>query len=276
MEKKLIRFYLIFIILFASVSMLLPKLFPKSHKLFNYLWVKSNVAVKNQPVLAQLPYTGEKISILFIMDTAWETQYTVGYKLLSKHQMPGNISVIPDLIDQEKYITLNQLADLYIKGWDLLNGPYDNPGFANLIKELNKGRSWLKSHEFKRTKDVVVLSGNSYDNKTIGVLKDNNFKSVRTINEVWNTESVEKNQKVSVINIDSSTDPLWVMDWIDEAVESKKDIVFILHKLEKITSETGMQYEPQNFEKILNYISERKELMDVITYSQWLDRQNEQ
>jgi peptidoglycan/xylan/chitin deacetylase (PgdA/CDA1 family) len=276
MNKKLIKIYLLIFVAYFSVSMLLPKAFPESYKIFNYFRLKAAVKIKSQPVLALPIITHDKINIMFILDDGWETQYSIGYDLFQRHNMKANISVVPYLVGHEKYMTLNQISDLYIDGWDILNHTYNHYDLTNLdskekLKQFNKGRSWLKSHEFVRTMDVVIFPGGFYDHTTIEILADNSFKSARSLEEVWDISLSEKERNMTIRNLDSSINPLWAMDWIDEAIDSGTDIIFVLHKLENVTTDTGMQYNPEKLEEILNYITSKKQRVNVVTYSQWLN-----
>lgn len=277
MGKKHFKVYILFFVSFAFISMILPKVFPRSNKMFNNLWVKAVVKVSSKPVLAQPLSTNSKINIVFILDDGWETQYTIGYKLLKKYNMSGNISAIPSLVGHENYMTINQMADLYINGWDILNHTFNHYDITSLsskesLKEFNKGRSWLKSHGFTRAKDVVIFPGGFYDNEIIDALMNSKYTSARGLEKVWNFQPGLKETNVSIRNLDSSIEPLWAMDWIDESIDNNKDIFFILHKLEKVTTSTGMQYEPKKLEEILNYIAAKKDKVNVVTYSQWLNK----
>lgn len=275
MNRKLIKIYILIFISYVAVSMNLPNVFPKSYKVFNNFRLKVETRVKSEKVAA-FPVTEGKINLMFIMDDGWETQYTVGYNLLKKYGIKANISVIPSLVGENEYMTLDQLSDMYINGWDMLNHTYNHYYLNDLnlkqkIKEFNKGRKWLVFHEFTRAKDDVVFPGGYYNKNTIDVLKSNNYKSARSLGEVWNISSEVKGSNVDIINLDSSVEALWAMDSINDALDKKRDIIFVLHKLEKVTTNTGMQYDPQRLEEILNYINAKREKVNVVTYSQWLN-----
>lgn len=279
MNKKLIKIYVLMFISYFAFSMLFPNVLPESYKVFNTYYLKAKVKVISEEVTTLPLVTKGKINVMFVMDDGWKSEYTIGYNLFKQYGMKANIAAIPSLVEKDGYMTLNQLSDLYINGWDILSHTYNHYNLIDLssdekISEFNKTRSWLLSHGFVRTKDIVVFPGGYYDKNTIDILKTNNYKSARSLEEVWNIPSEIKESNVNIIILDSSFKAEWAINSIDDALINNKDIIFILHKLEKVTTNTGMQYDPQSLEKILDYVSSKKEKVNVVTYSQWLNIKN--
>lgn len=279
MNKKLIKIYILMFISYFAFSMLFPNVLPESYKVFNTYYLKAKIKITSEEVTTLPSVTKGKINVMFVMDDGWKSEYTIGYNLFKQYGMKANIAAIPSLVGKDGYMTLNQLSDLYINGWDILSHTYNHYSVIDLssdekISEFNKTRSWLLSHGFVRTKDIVVFPGGYYDQNTIDVLKTNNYKSARSLKEVWNIPSEIKESDVNIIILDSSFKADWAIHSIDNALINNKDIIFILHKLEKVTTNTGMQYDPQSLEQILDYVSSKKEKINVVTYSQWLNIKN--
>ncbi|WP_430510161.1 polysaccharide deacetylase family protein [Gottfriedia solisilvae] len=216
-----------------------------------------------------------KANIIFTMDDGWETQYTKAFHILNDKGIKGSIAIIPTKIGTEGYLTLGQLNTLYLSGWDLMNHTYTHRHLAKLTKqgqkiELDKARTWLNDHCFTKASDIAVYPYGSYNQDTLKVLQQEKFRSARTIVDGIQSNHIKK-YEVRTINLLSSTDIEWVIAQIDQAIQTKQTIVFTNHRFDKKADNAQMNFDPEKYKNIVNYVVSKKEQLNILTYSEWLN-----
>ncbi|PGL71065.1 polysaccharide deacetylase family protein [Bacillus sp. AFS055030] len=223
----------------------------------------------------EIQKTQNKANIIFTMDDGWETQFTKGFKILKNNDIKGSIAVIPSKIGTKGYMSLRQLNTLYRSGWDLMNHTYSHRHLASLNKqeqksELNDARKWLNQHCFTKASNIAVYPYGSFNDDTLKTLQEEQYRSARTIKDGIQINQIKK-YEVRTINLLPSTDILWVKDQIDLAIKKKQSIVFTNHRFEKKADKAGMNFDPEKFKTIVNYVVSKKDELNILTYSEWLD-----
>ncbi|WP_088073019.1 polysaccharide deacetylase family protein [Gottfriedia luciferensis] len=216
-----------------------------------------------------------KANIIFTMDDGWETQFTQGFHILKENGIKGSIAVIPTKVDTEGYMSLSQLNTLYNSGWDLMNHTNTHRHLSRLSKkqqksELNGARTWLNNHCFKRASNIAVYPYGSYNQDTLKTLQEEHYRSARTIADGIQPNNGNK-YLVRTINLLPSTDIEWVKEQIDKAINKRQTIVFTNHRFEQKADKAQMNFDPAKFKTIVNYVESKKDNLNILTYSEWLD-----
>jgi hypothetical protein len=80
-----------------------------------------------------------------------------------------------------------------------------------------------------------------------------------------------KKYEIPTINLLPSTEVEWVKEQIDLAIQTKQTIVFTNHRFDKKADAAQMNFNPAKFEEIVNYVDSKKDQLNILTYSEWLD-----
>ncbi len=209
------------------------------------------------------------------MDDGFESQYTRGYPILKQYGMKGCIAVIPTAVGSPNYMDYDQLAELYMAGWDMLNHTYNHETLAALSaerqkKQISEGSAWLKSHALSRGSDILVYPGGYNNASTLETLKNTGVKAARSLKSVWSSDLSCNIENVEVCNVISWTPHELVKAAVDKAADNCGTVVFVFHKIEPITDDTQMQVEERRFREMVEYIASLKDSINVITFSELL------
>lgn len=279
MDKKLVVVYAILISLFliAYPFMKSSASYLSGPKPENNLMQTTNCNSLQSKVQTpqEIQKKQNKANIIFTMDDGWETQYTRGFQILKDNGIKGSIAVIPSKIGTEGYMSLRQLNTLYRSGWDLMNHTNTHRHLASLNKqeqksELNDAREWLNKRCFTRASNIAVFPYGSYNQGTLKTLQEEHYRSARTIKDGIQSNNIKK-YEVRTINLLPSTDISWVKDQIDLAIKTKQAIVFTNHRFDKKADKAQMNFDPEKFKTIVNYVVSKKDELNILTYSEWLD-----
>lgn len=278
MDKQLIKLYIIIFAALIILVVLAPMVIGKTSGLLQDVAVKASLLFYGK---GNMEYSMDKSkgNIIFIFDDGWETQYTEGFKILKNHNLKASIAVISNRVGTKGYMDYKELADVYISGWDLLNHTYSHLDLLTLDDkeqetEINKGREWLSNNLFYRGKDIVVFPGSFYNAATIKILKNNNYIAGRSLDNIWLEKTGLFIESVNIFNLCSSESVEQAKVLIDKAIQNKSTCLFVAHKIETITDNTEMQFEPQEFETIVNYVLDNKGQLNVLTMTEFLQNCN--
>ncbi|MBP0726657.1 polysaccharide deacetylase family protein [Bacillus sp. RG28] len=277
MDKKLVIVYAILISLFTIA-------YPFMKSSESYLTEVNqdnelDQKIKCGPIpdrnLQDMKKKQNKANIIFTMDDGWDTQYTKAFPILKEKGMKGSIAVIPTKVGTSGYMSLSQLNTLYSSGWDLMNHTYSHHHLAHLSKqkqkkELSQGRTWLNNHCYKRASDIAVYPYGSYNQDTLNILQEEHYRSARTVIDGIQSNNLKK-YEVPTINLLPSTNVEWVKEQIDMAIQTKQTIVFTNHRFDKEADAAQMNFDPAKFKEIVNYVDSKKDQLNILTYSEWLD-----
>lgn len=215
-----------------------------------------------------------KSKVVFIFDDGWESVYTEAYKLFNDFNYTGSISVIPSRVGEAGYMTYEQLADVYMNGWDLLNHTYSHKENAynspdELLSDFNKAKMWMENRYIGEQSNMAVLPYGEVNPYLIEKLKNNGYVSIRTSDNIMilNKDKIEY-YHVTRINLLTDVTVSEVIKKLMTALEEPKTIMFILHKIEDGDDGSDMKYSRDKLEQILMFINQHKDKLQVITYSQ--------
>lgn len=101
-------------------------------------------------------------------------------------------------------------------------------------------------------------------------MKDNHIISGRSTIEKFNSQFTDSYYDIGVKNVLSNTKPEKVFTWINKTIEEKLTLILLFHKLDPVTDDSLMQYDPKNFYQIIDYIDQQRDKLNIITYSEWI------
>jgi peptidoglycan/xylan/chitin deacetylase (PgdA/CDA1 family) len=233
------------------------------------------IRLLGQPDMLSSADTANTARIIFVMDDGWDTQYTQGYAILKKYDYPGCVAVIPAAVDTESYMTYSQLADLYIDGWDMLNHTYNHETLSGNVPQeqsgqMNGGREWLKSHGLMRGSDIIVFPGGSFDDATLETLVSEGFVAGRSLKSLWTTKAGCSLENVEICNLVNGMSFEYVQRTIDKAIRNDSALILVIHKIEAVTDDMHMQIPPEFYTRIVDYVHEQGNELEVVTMTQLL------
>lgn len=216
----------------------------------------------------------EKTKIVFMFDDGWSSVYSEAYKLMKQYDYKASVPIIPSRINKEDYMSYEQLSDLYLEGWDLLNHSYFHKenkyeNSDELLSEFNKSRKWMNNRYIGRCSDMVVIPYGEINPYLIDQLKDDGYRSIRTSDNIIILDrSKIEYYPVTTINLLTNVPEYEVERLLEQSVYKSKTIILILHKIDDIDDGFGMTYNKDKFEQILMFIHENSDKFQVIIYSQ--------
>ncbi len=217
----------------------------------------------------------DKIDIVFTMDDGWKTQYTEGYRILSKYGFKGSIGVIPSRVGEENFMTYRQISDLYMKGWSIVNHSYNHlDSYKNAseeIEDIESAKKWMDSKLLKNGSDIYIAPNGSIKEGSIKELKDRGYKSIRTLKELIIFDDNSENRKYEIINITTDRKLEDLMVDIDNCIAEGKDIIFVSHKFGEENDGTGMYYKVSEFENLVKFIKSKEDDVEVKTFIEYFD-----
>lgn len=221
-----------------------------------------------------LKVDSEKIKIVFMFDDGWKSVYTDAYQVLEEYDFRASVPIIPSLIEEKEYMQYEELAALYMEGWDLLNhsysheeDSYDNP--VNLISDFNTARQSMNNRLLEKSSDMVVMPYGEVNPYLLMQLKEEGYRNLRTSDNIIILDKDEVEYlSVYTINLltDMSVDQVKVS--LTKVYNNTNTIIIILHKISNIVDGYGMNYRRDKFEAIVKFIHDNNDKFQVITYSQ--------
>jgi peptidoglycan/xylan/chitin deacetylase (PgdA/CDA1 family) len=273
MDRQLIKLYIFIVAALALIAAFLPMLTGKTSGLI------MDVAARTMLLCAgneeRSPPDKDKGTVIFNFDDGWETQYTQGFAILSKYDLKASVSVIPDRIGSQGYMNYWQLASMYLKGWDTMNQTYSHQDLgkmdsASQWEQIRLAGEWQDSHLMPRGKQILVFPGGYYNETTLEIMKREHLTAGRSMDSLWTGAKNAFDPGAEVCLLYSEQSDEQIRDIIDKAIEKQRTLILVLHKIEACTDQSQMQYEPQRFEQLVQYIHERKAKLNILTMTQWL------
>lgn len=272
MKRPLLKLYIVLVVSLIAAIVLLPNVIGKTSSLAVFATTKASLISYNSAEEIE-PLPESKAYAVIVMDDGWETQYTKGYEIMSRYGMKGCISAVPTLVDMEGYMSFEQLASVYIDGWDILNHTYNHECLVGLSEadqalQMTAAREWLVDHSFERGADIVVFPNGLFSNDTINVLDKNGFSAGRSIKSVWDTTAGSQREDIEICNLISDSTMKEVKAAVDKAIATGNICIIMLHKIEPVTMDDYMQIDEQLFEEVIEYLYKNREDISVVTMSQ--------
>lgn len=216
----------------------------------------------------------DKTSIVFMFDDGWKSVYQDAYELMEKYGHKGSVSIIPSLIDEDRYMSYQDIAKLYLKGWDILNHSYSHKEDMygkepELLLDFNESRKWMKRRHLGKYSDMAIMPYGKINPYLINQFKDAEYHSIRTSDDII---LLYKNNieyyPVAAISLLTPMTVDEVKDLLTKTLKESKTILFILHKIGDEDDSFGMTYSKDKLEEIMVFINENSDKFQVITYSQ--------
>jgi len=276
MKRPLIKLYIIIAAAFALTVILLPGIISKTSSAAVNAFTKADLIAYNAGRREAMALTDDKGAYaVIVMDDGWSSQYSEGYEILSRYGMKGCISVVPSLVGTQGFMSFNELADVYMDGWDLLNNTYDHTFLEALGKQEQEeqfvlARDWLNGHRFYNGSGIVVYPGGRFTEETKEVLEENGFTAGMSLNSVWDADEGCYREDIEIYCLISDTTFKQAKEAIDKAISSKTTCILMLHKIEPVTDDSQMQIEEELFEQIVSYLYENKDDISVVTMTRLL------
>ena len=273
MDKNLKYFYIFLTITFILVINIFSSLFINLNNNIDNLSNKIILSFdKNK--YKEINFYKNKGTIIIMFDDGWKSQYNIGYKYMKEKNMAGSISIIPSTIGSFKYMNLNDLYNVYNSGWDLLNHTYshcnlDDLDYNKQLKEIDNAYKWLNKYGFTRGNNILIYPEGIYNKDTFKIMNKLNYISGRSVNNGFNSLENLNLYNINVFNILSTTSLKETYNKIDYTINNNLNTIILFHKLETKTK-SFMDYEIDNFYKIINYIDNRRNKINIITYSDWV------
>lgn len=216
----------------------------------------------------------DKSKVVFLFHGGWESVYKEAYELFKHLNYKGSISVIPSRVGEVGYMTYEQLSEMYMEGWDLLNLSYSHKEDLynktdELLSDFNKARKWMKNRYIGEQSNMAVIPYGDVNPYLIEKMKNNGYKSIMTSDNIIILDKYKiEYLHVSTISLLTNVTVDEVIKKLMTALEEPKTIMFILHKIEDGDDGSDMKYSRDKLEQILMFINQHKDKLQVITYSQ--------
>lgn len=110
-------------------------------------------------------------------DDGFESQYTEGFPIQSRYDIPSTIFVITDRIGGEGYLTLEQLEEMYDHGWEIASHLMTHPRLSELSPEeqeteIRGAKDWLIDHGFEADAEYFAYPFGDYDQSSYELIKE--------------------------------------------------------------------------------------------------------
>lgn len=216
----------------------------------------------------------DKSKIVFMFDGGWASVYSDAYELMKKYSYKGNVSIVPSRINEQQFMSYQQLSDLYLEGWDLLNHSYTHreeiyDKTDRLLSDFNKARKWMQNRYIGRLSNMLVMPFGEINPYLIAQLKDAGYRNIRTSENVIKLDSYKiEYYPVMTINLSADITAQEVEALLTGSSYKSKVVIIILNKLGDKDDGSGMIYSIEQFEGILMFINQHSDEFQVINYSQ--------
>ncbi len=280
MDKSLLRTYSFILINLIIVMLISPFVLPNTSMHSNNITAvcKNFICNFEREKIGAAPGS-DMGSITIIFDDGFESQYSEGYAIMKEYNIVGNVAVIPTRVGEDNYMTLKQLSELYLNGWDILNHTYNHENLNTLnyrqqIIQIIGAKLWLKIRGFKYSNDILVFPGGMNNEITFDILKKYNFEAARGLYNVWTISPNARQGDVVICNLTDEVPPQKAINIINETIANKEHCIFILHKVEDGYDADHMKYSVNDFKTIINYINLKKDVIQVLNTSEMLTISN--
>ncbi len=282
MDRPLLKLYIVITFALALAILFVPGVIVRTAGWINSAFTRLKLyAYQYDDSLPADNEGKDKAKAIIILDDGWETQFTNGYRILGQYGYKGCIGVVPAAIGTTGYMDYEQLAELYMQGWDLLNHTYNHANLVKLpkdrqLEQVNRARDWLNQHGFNRGSDIVAYPQGEYDKELEKTLQAEGYAAARSLRSLWSGRAGGTLEDVEILNVISAMPFKRVMEAIDKAINNKSTVIILLHKIEPVTDETQMQVDERTFQSIVEYLAKHEKQISVMTLTEFLSLQAEQ
>ena len=250
-----------------------PETYTFCKNLTNNVSAVANLNAYTQDTAQQEPAADGKTRVVFMFDDGWESVYQSAYPMFAAYGYTGTIAIIPSLTEDSEYMPLSQIAELYEKGWDVLNHSYSHKNdmyyhCEELLADFNRARNWMNMRYLTRGKDIAILPYGHANPYFISLLIKEGYESIRTSDNiiVLNEDPVHY-YPVSSLSLLTDVTADKVEMFLNTAHDNQSTVLLILHKISTHHDQYDMDYDPAQLQGILDYIHAHEDEYEVVPYS---------
>ncbi|MDD2409930.1 MAG: polysaccharide deacetylase family protein [Bacilli bacterium] len=274
MDKNLIKLYIFFTILLVVLVNVFPSIFPSINSVINYTKTKI-LSTFNNTNTKEINIYEDRANIIIMFDDGWKSQYTVAYNYMSKKKLRGCVAVITKAIEQKNYMTKSDLYILYNNNWDLLNHTYDHKNLNTISEdeqsyEIETANIWLEKNGFINPNKILIYPEGGYNLQTLKIMREKNYVSGRGVEEGFNSKKPTNLYEIKVKNVLYNTNPSEIVDWINYTIDNNLTLILLFHRIEDDVDGSLYMYKRENFYEVIDYIDGKKNNLNVINYSEWI------
>ncbi len=233
----------------------------------------SDPLIVNSPAL--VTYDAHPLCTVWF-DDGWKNNLTEAYPIMTQRTrpIPGEISIVPTMIDTVPYLTEEDLVFLNDSGWALVNHSHFHQDLTTvplveLPNDIIGGIRYLHGLNGSENAYHFAVPYSSVNDQVEDQIRKYSILS-RHIPEQFNKIPADR-YDVAYKEVRNSTRPETVFAWIDEAIREDYWLVLMFHKISDSQSER-YTYPVSSFRKIIDYLDEKSAEIEVLTSAEALHR----
>lgn len=271
----IIKIYVRIIILSFIVAMFMyPKTIGIIVSSVRDIHVAFKLSARNISDVNNKAVDNDKTKVVFMFDDGWRSVYTEAFEVFKQYNYKASVPIIAGMIGETEYLTYNELAELYLDGWDLLNhtylhkdGMYGNG--EELLSDFNRGRNWMKNRFLGDYSNMAVMPYGEINPYLLRLLKEAGYLNVRTSGNIIVLDDPRQYYySVNCISLLTDVTSNEAIDLLEQTHNESKTAIFILHKINDIDEGLGMTYSKEKLHRIIRYIDDNSDRYTIVTYSQ--------
>lgn len=107
-------------------------------------------------------------AVMFTFDDNYRSQYDTAFPIMERHDVPGSVGVIHQVVGAESRIRLSEMRELQSAGWDMVSHPQLDRSFRQLsydesVSAFRETKQWLVDHGFERGARFLIWPYGRYD-----------------------------------------------------------------------------------------------------------------
>ncbi|HOV70261.1 MAG TPA: polysaccharide deacetylase family protein, partial [Clostridia bacterium] len=178
-----------------------------------------------------------QIDVVFMFDDGWKSVYTTAYPLFAKYGLRASLAIIPAKLSEHEYMSFNEVGELYMNGWDVLNHSYthkENMDSKQLFNDFQLAADWMEKRFLYKGAKMAVVPFGFCDPYLIKLLIDAGYHSVRLSDNiiVLNTQKAYY-YRVNVMILTCDVEIKEAQDKLYYSWRESVPFIFILHKIEQ-------------------------------------------
>lgn len=204
-------------------------------------------------------YTPNSALVTIEFDDGHITQYTEGFSKMNGMvpPIPGCISVNSNTVDKSGRITRQQMQEIKNAGWGLYNHTASHPHLTELTEdelenEVLKCTEYLLSHFPDKGAFHMTPPYGAVNDDVLNMIKKYGI-SCRYKYGLENILPVLDPYGLAVKSINDAVTVETIKDWIDTCIVNQTWLILLVHTI----ADTGADITPENFQLVLDYITEK-------------------
>jgi len=184
---------------------------------------------------------------------------------MDKYGYKGSAYIIPEFLNEESYMTSDDVDILANLGWDISGHGKNNLTTlvpADVDTDLAAAYNFLFERKYQGFEHYAYPNG-AYNQSTKSQVLEY-FKSARTIDGFSQPTEFLYPENVNAVTISSKTPLVEIIETIDQAVEDNTWLILVWHDFNKEPT-SDVQYHTDDFIYILGYLQKKE--VEVLPYS---------